>query len=303
MSNSETKTILLAGGTGLVGNRLADHLRSKNFKVIFLSRKAPAGDPSLFNWNPEKQTINEEAIQQADVIINLAGTGIAGKRWSAGQKRSIVNSRYFSTELLYQSLARIPNKVSLVINASAIGIYGNNGNLIIREDAHPAKDFLGRTCRRWEETASKFATLNKRLVIFRIGLVMTKDGGFLKELLKPLKFGIAPVFGCGEQYQSWIHIDDLCGMMLKAILNNKIEGTYNAVAPCPLSNYNLMKLINQLMGQKAMMIKIPGFIMKLILGEMSVLLLEGSRVSSKKIEEAGYQFKFPLASNALRDLL
>lgn len=303
MIPSEIKTVLLAGGSGLIGTRLREHLESKNYKVINLTRKAGEPDKGYFHWDPEKKVVDQEAIKQADILINLAGTSIADSRWTARQKRKIINSRIFATDLLTQTLLTTPNKITSVINASAIGIYGHTDNRIIREENFLATDFLGLTCKRWEDAAANFKKSGKRLVIFRIGLVLSEDGGFLKPLLKALNFGIAPVFGSGEQYQSWIHIDDLCKMINKAIINEKIEGVYNAVGPCPLSNYNFMKLLAQLKEGNQLIIKIPAFIMKLILGEMSALVLEGTRASSKKIEETGFTFTYPQASYALRNIL
>lgn len=303
MTTPEIKTVLLAGGSGLIGSRLKEHLESKNYRVLNFTRKGADPTKGLYHWDPEKKVIDEAAIKQADILINLAGTSIADGRWTARQKRKIVNSRIFATELLTQTLLTAPNKITAVINASAIGIYGHTDNRIIREDSSPANDFLGQTCKRWEDAAANFKKSGKRLVIFRIGLVLSEDGGFLKPLLKALNFGIAPVFGDGEQYQSWIHIDDLCKMINKAIINDKIEGVYNAVGPCPLSNFNFMKLLTQLKEGNQLIIKIPGFVMKLIMGEMSALVLEGTRASSKKFEETGFIFTYPQASHALRNIL
>ena len=303
MTTTEIKTVLLAGGSGLIGTRLREHLESKNYRVINLTRKPTDQGKGLFHWDPKKKIIDLDAVKQADILINLAGTSIAESRWLARQKRKIINSRIFSTDLLTQTLLTTPNKITTVINASAIGIYGNTDNRIIREENLPASDFLGQTCKRWEDSAMNFKKSGKRLVIFRIGLVLSEDGGFLKPLFQALQFGIAPVFGNGEQYQSWIHIDDLCKMFNKAILNEKIEGVYNAVGPCPLSNFNFIKLLTQLKKGNHLVIKIPAFVLKIMMGEMSALLLEGTRASSKKFEETGFTFTYPQASHALRNIL
>lgn len=303
MTTPEIKTVLLAGGSGLIGSRLKEHLESKKYRVLNFTRKGADPTKGLYHWDPEKKIIDEAAIKQADILINLAGTSIADSRWTARQKRKIINSRIFATDLLTHTLQQVPNNITTVINASAIGIYGNTDNRIIREDSYPSNDFLGQTCKRWEDAALNFKKSGKRLVIFRIGLVLSEDGGFLKPLMKAIQLGIAPVFGNGEQYQSWIHIDDLCRMFNKAITNEKMEGVYNAVGPCPLSNYNFMKLLAQLKEGNQFLIKIPSFLMKIIMGEMSALVLEGTRASSKKMEDTGFTFTYPQASHALRNIL
>ncbi|MBL0341545.1 MAG: TIGR01777 family protein [Bacteroidetes bacterium] len=239
----------------------------------------------------------------ADVIINLAGEGIADKRWTARRKRKIINSRIFSTNLLVESLKVIPNKVQLIINASAIGIYGDTGEMIMNESSPLADDFLGQTCKRWELAAHEFEKQKIRTVIFRIGLVLAAEGGFLPQIKQPLRFGFAPYIGNGQQYQSWIHINDLCRMMMMAIENDSWNGTYNAVAPGPLSNKNFMKLLTHILGGRFLLVKIPKFLIRILFGEMSKLVTGGTRVSSKKIEAAGFSFSYPQANHALRDLL
>lgn len=299
----QVKNILIAGGSGLIGQRITDLLKSKSFNVFQLSRNPDPKSGTSFYWDPEKKLIDKKAIESADVIINLAGAGIAEKRWTARRKRLLVNSRIFSTNLLYETIAGTQNNVKLVINASAIGIYGNTGEMIMNEESSLASDFLGKTCQRWELAAKQFESLNIRTVILRIGLVLSDEGGMLKEVMKPLRFGIAPVFGTGRQYQSWIHIDDLCKMISKAIKDEKLSGVYNAVAPQPISNYNFMKLLRQLSGKGHFLIKVPAIIMRLLLGEMVAVVIEGTRVSSKKIESTGFTFTYPQANQALRNLL
>ena len=299
----EVRNILIAGGSGLIGKRITDLLKSKSFNVYHLSRNPEPKSGTSFFWDPEKKLIDKKAIETADVIINLAGAGIAEKRWTARRKRLLINSRIFSTNLLYETLASSQNHVKLVINASAIGIYGNTGDRIMNEESPLANDFLGKTCQRWEQAAKQFESLNIRTVLLRIGLVLSDEGGMLKEVMKPLKFGIAPVFGNGLQYQSWIHIDDLCKMISKVIKDEKLKGVYNAVAPQPISNYNFMKLLGQVSGKRYFLIKIPAILMRLLLGEMAAVVVDGTRVSSKKIEYTGFSFTYPQANQALRNLL
>ncbi len=303
MSSNQIKTVLIAGGSGMIGTRLAELLKSNNFEVRFLSRRRTEKQKDTFLWDPEKGMIDEQAIKEADILINLAGEGIADKRWTARRKRKIVNSRMFSTNLLYKSLSEIPNKVQLVINASAIGIYGNTGIQIMHEEHSASSDFLGQTCLRWENAAKQFEKLKIRTVIFRIGLVLSTNGGFLPRILQPFKFGIATYLGSGEQYQSWIHIDDLCTMMIKSIRDKNIIGVYNAVAPGPLNNKNLIKLISHILGGGHLIIQVPSMILKFIFGEMSIAVIGGTRASSEKIEKTEFSFKYPQANQALSNLL
>jgi len=303
VNTDQKKIVLIAGGSGMIGTRLAELLRSNKFEVHFLSRRKNDQQKDTFLWDPEKGVIDEKAIRLADVLINLAGEGIADKRWTSRRKRKIVNSRMFSTNLLHKSLSEIPNKVQLMINASAIGIYGNTGMQIMHEEHKAASDFLGQTCLRWENAALQIEKLNIRTVIFRIGLVLSTAGGFLPRILQPFKFGVATYLGSGEQYQSWIHIDDLCKMMIKAIRDENLHGVYNAVAPGPLNNKNLIKLISQILAGGHIFIKIPSLLLKFIFGEMSVAVLGGTRASSEKIEKAGFSFKYPQANQAIRNLL
>ncbi len=303
MTSDNQKIILIAGGSGMIGQKLVELLKSKKFQVCYLTRSNKADGIKSYHWDPEKKTIADAAIAKADVIINLAGEGIANKIWSSRRRRKIINSRLLSTNLLSESLQRIPNKVQLVINASAIGIYGDTGDRIMHEDARAADDFMGQTCSRWEAAASAFQKLAIRTVILRIGLVLAKEGGILPSIRRPLHFGMAPYFGSGEQYQSWIHINDLCKMMVLAINDENISGTYNAVAPGPLSNKNFMKLMTHILKGWFFVFSVPSFLLKMILGEMSKLVLNSTRASSKKIEAAGFSFTYPQADVALRDLI
>ncbi len=303
MNTDQKKTVLIAGGSGMIGTRLAELLKSNNFEVKFLSRHKNELQKDVFQWDPEKGVIDENAIRSADVLINLAGEGIADKRWTSRRKRKIVNSRMFSTNLLYKSLSEVQNKVQLVINASAVGIYGDTGMQIMHEEQPAAQDFLGQTCLRWENAGKQFEKLKIRTVILRIGLVLSTAGGFLPKILQPFKFGIATYLGSGEQYQSWIHIDDLCKMILKAIKDENLNGIYNAVAPGPLNNKNLTKLISHILGGGHLFIQVPSILLKLIFGEMSVAVIGGTRASSEKIEKAGFSFKYPQANQAIRNLL
>ncbi len=303
MENQAGKWVLIAGGRGMIGRALAKQFESKGFRVRFLSRNPPKDDAHTYFWDPLDGKIDENAFREVEILVNLAGEGIADKLWTPWRKRKIINSRVLASKLLFKTLEGLNHKIKVVINASAIGIYGNTGDMIIHEDAVYSNDFLGSTCQRWEKNSLNYTNLGLRTVIFRIGLVLSTKGGMLPELLKPLKFGVATVFGKGDQYQSWIHIDDLCRMIVKAGREEQYSGIYNAVAPGPLSQRNFMKLLTQILQGNYLFIPVPAFILKLFLGEMSKLVLEGSRVSPEKIEKTGFKFNFPQANLALRNLL
>lgn len=302
------ETVLITGGTGLVGEALGQALLHKGYSVIILSRQSIDTAPGLSyaRWNVEQQTIDKRAIEMADYIIHLAGAGVAERRWTKKRKQEIVNSRVNSGRLITESLRTIPNKVKTVVSASAIGWYGPdpaipNSKPFAETDACH-NDFLGIACKQWEESIEPVTQSGKRLVKFRTGIVLSNKGGALREFKKPLRFGIATVLGRGRQVISWIHIDDLVQLYISAIENPEINGVYNAVAPAPVSNKELTLQLAKSRKRFFIPIHIPSFLLKLFLGEMSAEVLKSCTVSSKKIEDAGYQFLFPSVQSALQNL-
>jgi uncharacterized protein (TIGR01777 family) len=304
-------TVLITGGTGLIGKALTKELLAKGYEVIVLTRKiekdqnSPAG-LSYAQWDLEKQTIDEKAIQKADYIVHLAGANVAGGRWTEKRKKEIVESRTKSGQLLVKALKEIPNKIKAVISASAIGFYGPdaimpNPKPFVETDA--ADDsFLGRTCVQWETAIDPVIESGKRLVKFRTGIVLSNDGGAYKEFKKPMKFGIASVLGSGKQIISWIHINDIVGLYVFAIENENLEGVYNAVAPQPVSNKRLIETMVREKPGFSVTAHVPEFVLKTMLGEMSIEVLKSAMVSNKKIEKAGYVFMFPSMEAAVKNL-
>ena len=303
-------TILITGGTGLVGKALGQSLLKKGYQVIILSRNAGKSSTiaglTYSQWNVEAQTIERQAIENADYIIHLAGAGVADKRWTKKRKQEIVESRVKSCKLIIDSLTNIPNKVQAVVSSSAIGWYGPDPVIpnpqSFTEEAPAHDDFLGTTCKQWEESIEPVTQLGKRLVKLRTGIVLSTAGGALKEFIRPLRFGVAAVLGSGKQIISWIHIDDLVNMYIAAIENEKLSGVYNAVAPEPVSNKVLTLQLAKSRKKFFIPIHVPSFLLQLILGEMSVEVLKSATVNSSKIGQAGFHFKFGNISPALEDL-
>ena len=253
----------------------------------------------------DKGTVEPWAIEQSDFIIHLAGANVAEKRWTAARKKEILESRTNSSALIVQSLQQIPNQVKAVISASATGWYGPDPQIPnpqpFREEEPPANDFLGSTCRQWEESIYPVQQLGKRLVILRTGIVLSNNGGAYTEFNKPMQFGVGTVLGSGHQVVSWIHVDDLVNMYLYVLENQHIRGVYNAVAPEPVSNGTLITTMSATAGAR-LRVPVPALMLKAMLGEMSIEVLKSFTVSAKKIMDTGFQFQYPQIQQAVQQL-
>lgn len=295
----------------MIGQAVSKLLISKGHQVIVLSRgrSASAGAQyAVAHWDPAKQEMDAAAIQQADYIINLAGAGVADKRWTQKRKQEIVDSRVQSGALLVKALKENTNKVRAVISASGIGWYGDDakrkpGHEAFIEHDPPDTEYLGETCRLWEASIDPAQELGKRLVKFRIGIVLSNEGGALKEFRLPVRFGVAAILGSGKQVISWIHIDDLTRLLVYAIEQDTLQGVYNAVASQPVTNRNFMlKLAEKCKGRFYIPLYVPSFAIKLMVGGLSVEVLKSATVSNSKISHAGFQFLYPTIEAALGDL-
>lgn len=289
------KNILLTGGTGFIGRYLTDVLVANGFSVSVLSRDNRKNTEKItyYKWNLKKNYIDENAILKADFIIHLAGEGIVEKRWTEKRKIKILESRIQPIRLIYSVLKKHNKSLDAFVSASAVGIYGAiTSSVICTENTPPANDFLGTTCQQWEAAADKIESLGIRTVKIRTGIVLGRNEGFLQKTNPGFKIGFGTILGSGEQYLPWIHIEDLSQIYLKAIIDNQMTGAYNAAVTDSTTHISFSKTLASLYGYKIWLPKIPSFILKIVLGEMSQPILEGQRVSSEKIQQAGFKFEY-----------
>lgn len=298
--------VLITGATGMIGSELGALLLQNGHSVHYLStsKKDLKNEPNYqgFYWNPQQGIIDENCLPGVEVIIHLAGAPIS-KRWTQSYKQEIIESRIVTANMLYKLLKTHEHAVAHFISASAIGIYPDSLTQTYSED-NKAIDtsFLGNVVDKWEESVDKFKLLNIKVGKIRTGLVLSDKGGMLKELEKPIKLGLGSPFGSGAQWQSWIHIDDLVHLYYYAILK-QWQGVYNAVAPNPVTNAQLVKAVAHQLKKPVFMPNIPQFLMKLVLGEMHMLLFTSQKVSSQKVIDNGYEFKYKTLDKALENLL
>lgn len=298
--------VLITGATGLIGNEIIKLCHKKNISVNYLttSKSKITNNTKYqgFYWNPKTKEIDLQCFKEVDVIIHLAGTTVS-KRWTSDYKKEILSSRLETTQLLVDSIKNNINQVKQVIAASAIGIYPDSlSNYYEESDSEGDASFLSEVVKKWEAAIDTFSELNIRVAKIRIGLVLSDKGGALPELTKPIKLGLGAAFGSGRSWQSWIHIKDLARLFMY-VLNHNLTGTFNAVAPNPVTNQDLTKLCAKVLNKPLWLPNIPKFFMKLVLGDMHTLLFLSQRVSSKKIEEVGFNFKYHHLEPALEDLL
>lgn len=314
-------TVLITGGTGMIGTALSRLLMQQGYDVIILSRNPietasqyrasslqnsfrPSGKIFYARWDTDKMFLDPQALSQADYIVHLAGEGVAKKRWTKKRKEEIKKSRTQSSELLFQALSKQPNKVKAVISASAVGWYGEDNGTPFVETDPVSLDFLGETCKAWEESIDQVQTVGKRLVKYRLGLALSNEGGALVEFKRPARMGVAAILGSGNQIYSWIHIDDLCRAFVHAIETNEMTGVYNLVAPEPVTNNDMVIGIAQAMNGKLYIpFKVPTFLLKLMLGEMSIEVLKSATVDSTKIQQTGFNFIYSNIKSALKHLI
>mgnify|MGYP000166512661 CR=1 FL=1 len=291
------QTILISGGTGLVGSRLSLALREHGHEVRVLSRQR-----GMVYWDPRRGHLADDAFDGVDAIVHLAGAGIADKRWSPARKKELEESRLGTSRILTEALQARTHLVKTFIAASAVGFYGSRGDERLDENSDPGSDFLAELSQKWEAASAPVTGLGIRLVTLRIGIVLSRKGGALPELTKTLPLGVAGVLGSGRQFYPVIHVDDLARMFRFVAEEQGCQGVYNAVGPAPVRQRDLMRAIMRASGRKALLAPVPEFGLRMVLGEMADAVLMSSRAGCQKIEDAGFRFDYPTVERMLEAL-
>jgi uncharacterized protein len=298
------KHILITGASGMIGSRLTEILLERGYSVAHLGRSKKEDRIKSYVWNVNNFVVEPGALRGITSVIHLAGAGVAEKRWTEERKKEILESRIKSTALLSDTLKKGNHHVTSVISASAIGYYGIHDNeRVFVESDPPASDFMAEVTKRWEEEVEKIRTSDTRVVKLRVGIVLSDRGGALKKMIEPIRLFVGAPLGSGNQSINWIHIDDLCEMFIKAIEDEQMDGAYNATGPYPVTNRELTKAIGKVINRPVLLPFIPAFVLKMVVGEMAEYVLKGSKVSSEKIQKAGFEFKFKNLDEALKSLL
>ena len=298
----DAMTILIAGSSGVVGSALVPFLTTSGQKVSRLVRREANASKGEISWSPDTGGIDQAAVEQANAVVNLAGENIAG-RWSQSRKKAIRESRIKSTRLLAEALARSSSRPKVFVCASAIGYYGNRGDTPLDESSGPGEGFLADVCKEWEDATKPAVEAGIRVVNLRIGIVLTPAGGALAKMLTPFKLGLGGVMGSGDQYWSWVAIDDVLGAIAHALFTDSVSGPVNVVAPRAATNREFTQELGRVLSRPTIF-PMPAFAARLALGEMAdALLLSSARVAPKKLSEAGYKFRFPQLDMALRHVL
>jgi len=298
-------TVLIAGGSGLLGTALTQELLKLGYQVHHLGRKSkPTSGFKTFAWNPAEGKIDLAAFENVTHVINLAGANVGQGRWTGERKKILLESRTKSTQLLIQSFTQLSIKPVKFIQASATGFYGfGPPSEVFMETRSAGNDFLAQLTAEWENSALSLQSPEFPLLIIRIGVVLSKDGGALKVMAQPVKYFAGCPIGSGKQIVPWIHMDDLIQIMLNGVQNSSFTGTYNAVSPQPVDNRTLTRAIGKALRRPVWPIPVPGFLLRMILGEQASVVLKGCHVSSQKLRETGYVFKFTDVQDAVDSLL
>ena len=307
---SKFMNVLITGGSGLVGTRLTEILIARGFTVSHLTRevndKTVGGKPiKKYLWDIKNGFIDKNALLEADYLVHLAGAGIADENWSDERKKEIIESRTQSIQLIVNTLNNLPNRVISFVSASGIGYYGaDTGDEHIAEQHTAGNDFVADCCFQWEAAADEIQALGIKTIKLRTGIVLSEKGGALPRIIQPVRWGVGAALGTGKQWQSWIHLDDLCEMYIKSLTDNQMLGAYNAVAPNPVTNHDLTKISAQVLERPFWMPNVPAFALKLVFGEMANVVLGGNYVLNQRIkQETDFEYKFVEVRKALEDLL
>ncbi|WP_044399165.1 TIGR01777 family oxidoreductase [Lacinutrix sp. Hel_I_90] len=298
--------VLITGATGLVGSAIVKLCHTKAIDVNYLttskSKLSNEDNYKGFYWNPNENEIDTNCVKDVDAIIHLVGASIS-KRWTKKHKQAIMDSRLKTTALLHETVKNNPNNITQIVSASAVGFYPDSlTNYYTEDQTQVSSSFLGQVVESWERVVDAFTTLNISVSKVRIGLVFSEKGGAFPKIIQPIKYGAGAPLGTGEQWMSWIHLDDLARLFLHVIEKN-LEGVYNGVSPNPVTNKELTKAAATKLNMPLFLPNVPQFALKLVLGEMHIILFESQRVSSKKIENTGFFFEYVTLDKALEELL
>lgn len=297
--------VLITGASGLIGGRLQQLLLAKGYDIHTIGRgRGTATDKRVrhFQWDITAKTMDPKALDGVSALIHLAGAGVADKRWTDARKKEIYDSRINSSYLLYETLRQNKHQVETIVSASAVGIYGDCGGDTVKEDRQPADTFLAKVTKDWEAAVARFETIGIRHACCRIGIVLAKGGGALPELERTIPFGVAGYFAKDPLYYPWVHIDDVCGIMIHALENKPVKGSYNTTAPNPAPIKDLVKAIVKAKGAHAILAPVPYFALRTAMGEMADMLYSSQKCSDEKISKTGYVFRFPELSSALANI-
>jgi uncharacterized protein (TIGR01777 family) len=295
--------VLVSGSTGLIGSEVVPRLEKAGHRICRLVRREPGPASSEVRWNPNARTLDPGIFAGKDALIHLAGESLASGRWTESRKQKIYNSRVRGTQLLAESMAGLPSPPRVLVIASAIGYYGDRGAEMLVEDSKPGFGFLSDVCHDWEEATGAAAKAGIRVVMLRIGMVLSRSGGALAKMLPPFRMGAGGRIGTGRQYWSWIELSDLAGIFLRAVEDKSLEGPVNAVSPNPVRNLEFTRALGEVL-RRPTFFPLPAFVARAALGQMADdLLLASSRVIPAKLTAAGYTFRFPEIHAALRQAL
>jgi uncharacterized protein (TIGR01777 family) len=296
-------TIVLAGGSGFLGGKLAARLQHDRHRVVILTRRPRQGSETDVAWHPDGSAGSLAGhLDGVDAVVNLAGEGIADRRWSAARKAALRNSRLMATRTLVAAMATCQTPPRVLVSASGVGYYGPRGDEPVTETTPPGADFLARLCVEWEEEARAAEGPATRVAMVRSGLVLDAKGGALPRMLPPFRLGLGATIGSGRQVMPWIHVADWVSLVLWLIQSDRGAGAFNATAPQPVSNRDFTKTLGRVLRRPAVL-PAPAFVLKLALGEMSYLLITGQRAIPARAEELGFKFSFRALEPALQDIL
>lgn len=295
------KNILIAGATGVVGEQLVSKLLAEGHQVSILSRRPiSTAKVKIFQWDVYQQTIDNNALEGIDTIINLTGEGIADKPWTAERKQQIIDSRVKSAELIFKAIRETNANVESYISASAVGIYGDRGDEVLDEESMPGSGFMADCCLAWEKAADQGIALGIRVLKIRIGIVLSEKDGALASMEKPVKLFAGAALGSGKQWMPWIHIDDLVNIFVHSLKDKNMFDAYNATAPSPVTNKTFTEVLGSVLHRPIWPFNVPKFVLKTILGEMSILPLISTNTSAQKILNTGFQFRYLNIEDALK---